>query len=66
MRVFIKNYYKDEIYIKTFDKAVKANKEVNQKFKKYDNIFEKREYLVSLGTKWDISNKENKSHITID
>ena len=59
LRDFIKKYYKDEIYINIFDLAVRLNKNVNQKFQKYNNISEEKKYLVSLGTKWNITNNEN-------
>ena len=56
LRLFIKKYYTDKIYINTFDEAVRKNKIVNDKFKKYNNILEEKKFLVSLGTKWNISN----------
>ena len=55
LRVFIKQFYKKDIYINIFNKAVSLNKEANLKFKKYTNIAEQRKYLVSLGTKWKIN-----------
>ena len=59
LRDFIKKYYKDEIYINIFDLSVRLNKNVNQKFQKYNNISEEKHYLVSLGTKWNLTNNEN-------
>ena len=56
---FIKNYYKDEIYINIFELAISLNKNANQKFQKYNSISEEKKYLVSLGTKWNITNNEN-------
>ena len=52
LRNFIKDYYKDSIYINIFNVAVNANKKVNNKFKKYINKIEEKKYLISLGTKW--------------
>ena len=54
LRLFIKTYYKDDIYINIFDMAVMKNKDVNNKFKKYIKKTEEKKYLVSLGTKWNI------------
>ena len=56
LRSFIIKFYKDNIYINTFDKAVMENKKVHEKFKKYMNNFEEKKYLVSLGTKWNNTN----------
>ena len=53
LRIFIKKYYKDSIYINIFETAVRENKNVNQKFIKYNNNSEEKKYLVSLGTKWN-------------
>ena len=55
LRVFIKQFYKKDIYINIFNKAVSLNKKVNLKFTKYTNITEQRKYLVSLGVKWNIT-----------
>lgn len=57
LRVFINKYYKDKIYINIFDTAVRKNKQVHEKFIKYNNIYEEKKYLVSLGYKWNISHK---------
>ena len=56
LRNFIIKFYKDEKYIKIFDRAVNENKNVNAKFMKYNNKLEEEKYLVSLGTKWNINN----------
>ena len=56
LRVFIKNYYKDEIYLNIFDTAVRENKKAIQKFLKYNNNLEEKKYLVSLGKKWNTTN----------
>ena len=53
LRLFIKTYYKDDIYINIFDMAVMKNKNVNNKFAKYIKDSEEKKYLVSLGTKWN-------------
>ena len=58
LRIFIKKYYKGEIYINIFDTAVRENKMVNKKFLKFDDLKGKN-YLLSLGNKWNISNKNN-------
>ena len=56
LRDFIIKYYRTKILINTFDEAVIRNRKVNDKFKKYNNNFEEKKYLVSLGTKWNITN----------
>ena len=56
LRKFIIKYYKNKIYINIFDSAVINNKKANNKFKKYINQSEEKIYLVSLGTKWNITN----------
>ena len=56
LRLFIKNYYKNKTYIDIFDEAVVQNKKVNKKIEKYVNKIEEKKYLVSLGTKWNITN----------
>ena len=36
--------------------AVKKNKKANKKFVKYIKNLEEKKYLISLGTKWNITN----------
>jgi predicted O-methyltransferase YrrM len=59
LRQFIKKYYKDKIYIDIFDLAVRKNKNVTYKFMKYINQKDEKKYLVSLGTKWNITSINN-------
>ena len=58
LRQFIIKYYKDKIYISIFDRAVKANIKAHRKFK-YISRFEEKNYLDSLGTKWNSINEYN-------
>lgn len=57
LRIFIQKYYRDTIYLNIFDTAIRENKITNHKFIKYNNNVEEAKYLISLGTKWNISNQ---------
>ena len=57
LRAFIQKYYKDKIYIKIFDTAVRYNKIANKKFVKHINHSEEKLILKGLGLKWNNTNK---------
>ena len=61
LRHFIKTYYRDDIYINIFDLAVMKNKKVNKKFVNYNKNLEEKKYLISLGTKWNITDSGNRN-----
>ena len=57
LRAFIRKYYKNKIYIKIFDTAVRYNKIANKKFAKHINHSEEKLILKGLGLKWNNTNK---------
>lgn len=52
LRIFIKKYYKDRIYINIFDLAVNLNKKTSKLFAYKNKSEYNKKVLISLGTKW--------------
>ena len=59
LRTFVKKYYKDEIFVKIFDIAVRYNKIANKQFSKLINPLEEKLILKRLGLKWNKYYKES-------
>ena len=57
LREFVKKYYKDKIYIKIFDSAVRLNKIAYNQFFKQINSTEENLILKGLGLKWNNTRK---------
>ena len=57
LKAFVKKYYKDEIYIKIFDIAIRYNKIANKQFARNINPLEEKLILKGLGLKWNNATK---------